>query len=333
MNKFLSVIGLMLLTGILPVSGQPVKSMGKDTSAYCISQEEVILYNLVNDFRRQNRLPVIPLSMSLSIVSRTHIDDLLSTKQQDKECGLHSWSDKGKWKPCCYNKDPMASKCMNVKPFEITGYQGLGFELVYWDEGTASANEAYGLWTQVDASRDMILNTGKWQFRAWKAMGVGIRDGYAVIWLGDKPDLPANIGICGKDTLIQIRKDAAANIKPQTRKEEAKPANKELAKVIPTKAGEKKPAQNLDIAANTKKADVTVPAGNHFFVIVASAKTEELAMQKIKELKSQGYTDAFLLPSSERFRVSLGSYSSEHDAKVKIKEMKYRFPDCWLFKN
>jgi hypothetical protein len=351
----MSILGFLLMLVSVNVTGQTGQQAGKaDSEAlFCISQEEMILFNLVNDYRRQNKLPDIPLSKSMSIVAKTHIDDLLEWKPQEQKCGFHSWSDHGNWKPCCYNKDPMGGKKMNSKPSEICGYPGLGFELVYWEEETATANEAYDLWIQVGASKDMLLNRGKWQFRTWKAMGIGIQNGFALIWLGDKLDKAADISICGIDTLIQskaqvqVSPEIAAETKKTKveQKETVKPAvsAKESKQDALTREGgttqkavqpngDKKSEISKEIQITPKPADKTVDNGNHYYIIVASFPSEDLAKQRIVELKSLGYIDVILLPSGGRYRVSIGSYPTESRTKARMKELRESFPDCWLFR-
>jgi len=204
--------------------------------------------------------------------------------------------------------------------------------LVYWEEETATANEAYDLWKQVDASKDMILNKGKWTFRVWKAMGVGIKNGYAVIWLGDKPDKTADIHICGMDTLIQSKENSIVplDIKPTPKGQ--KKDTIETVKWKKDKIEGKKVVATKEVAFDSTSVENSVPKENHFFIIVASLKTEKLAKEKINELISQGYKDAVMLPAADRFRVSLGSYRNERLTKERMKELKVTFPDCWLFR-
>lgn len=304
-----------LLTGIAVAQPVGKPSVPEQQQTFCLSQEEMILYNLVNDLRKQNKLSIIPLSKSLSIVSRVHIDDLLTSRPQDKGCSYSSWSSNGNWTACCSGKDPVGTKCMNSKPSEIAGYPGIGFELVYWEEDTATPMEAFDLWKQVDASREMLLGSGKWKSRNWKAMGVGIRNGFAVIWLGDKPDTPANISICGSDTLVQT---AAPDLKKSGNKSPVIVANKpEPAQAKPEKV----------------KEPVRTPVNNnHYFIVVASLKTKDLALERIEELKNGGYSDAMLVPSPDKFRISLGSYPTESKAKERMKTLRENFPDCWMLK-
>ena len=150
-----------------------------------MNQDETILFNMINDMRIQNKLPAIPYSSDLCKVANTHIADLIKYKPQEKGCSLHSWSGSGKWTSCCNTKEVFGIQRMKSKPREITGYKGDGFELIYWGEDKATPEEAAALWKQVDASLDMILSRAKWRGYQWKALGVGIKDGYAILWLGD----------------------------------------------------------------------------------------------------------------------------------------------------
>lgn len=278
------------------------KQMNEELKGGCMTQEEMILFNLVNDLRKQNKLEIIPLSWSLSKVSDMHIHDLQSWNPQEKGCSLHSWSETGPWKPCCNTKDPSGTRCMNDKPSELTGYSGKGYELIYWDDETATPFDAFELWKQVEASREMILNKGKWESKSWKAMGVGIENGYAVIWLGDKTDKFFNISICGADTLVQSAKPALSEPAINTR--------------------------NAMEPASGKQPSVKEP----YFIIVASFAAESQATDRKAELVSQGYQDATIIQSNGRFRVSLGSYATEAKAKARMKDLRASFPDCWLYK-
>lgn len=306
MRKTIFLLCALFFLHIVVFSQEQDKANVKED--LCISQDEMILFNLVNDLRKQNKLSVIPLSGSLCIVSRKHIENLITWKPQEEGCNLNSWTAGPSWTACCSNKDPKGTRCMNEKPSEITGYSGKGYELVYWQEESASALEAFELWKQVQASRDMILCKGKWQSKEWKAMGIGIDQGYAVLWMGDKPDKAMNIRICGVDTLLQAY--SLSNVAAETKKI---PLSKE-----PVSA--KKPAES------------ETEANNSFYIIVASLKLESQANERLLELQKSGHTDAIIIKSADRYRISMGSYPSEAKAKARMKELKNEFPDCWLFR-
>ncbi|MBK7214496.1 MAG: SPOR domain-containing protein [Bacteroidales bacterium] len=315
MNKIILAFAFMLFLTTITASAQSDVSRkeGKGEQGICLTQDEMVLYNLINDMRKQNKLAILPLSGNLCIVARTHIEDLISWKPQDQGCTLNSWSSNGKWSACCNGKDPSSTRCMNNKPSELTSYSGLGFELVYWEEESATAYEAYESWKQLDASREMLLGKGKWQSKSWKAIGVSIKDGYALIWLGDKQDVLMDIGICGSDTLVQSMKKGNVNPNVVPAAERRKPSETEA-----------KPAEISQVKQTPASSD------NPFYVIVASLKTEQLAREKIAELKLEGYKDIILVTLQGKFRISIGSYPTEAKAKSRMKELKVRFPDCWL---
>jgi hypothetical protein len=326
MHKVVIILGVLIILMSFGVNAQnssaPAANTGQEV--FCLTQDEMILYNLVNDLRKQNKLSVIPLSKSLSEVSRIHIDDLLSWKPQDQGCNLHSWSDKGKWSPCCGGKDPLSSKCMAVKPAELTTYPGSGYELIYWDEEKAVPTEAFKLWQDVNASKEMILNKGKWLSYKWKALGIGIKNGYAVIWLGDKPDIASNISICGSDTLVQLAGHEGKLVSPVLPQADIAAAKKSEKKTEKEKVQPKHDKQVEETRTNT--------ISNHLFVIVAGFKDKEQAEAKVMELIEMGYSDAIVVPSSDRFRVSIGSYSNDAQAMKRLKELRNQFADCWLLR-
>jgi len=317
-----------------------------DTKAFCISRDEIILFNMVNDLRMKNNQPVIRLSKSLCTVARVHIDDLIASQPQSNGCNLNSWSGNGNWTACCNGKDPNGLKCMNSKPREITTYSGSGFELVYWDEETATPAEAYQLWQETDLSKDMILNHAKWQAKSWKAMGVGIRNGYAVIWLGDKADEMADIELCGTDSLIQVKQsvDAVAVKTPKHRETQSrndpkhpKKPSGEPGKVKKTEDEPKTAGEEIPITSESKKATaesktVEPPSGVRYFVIIASAKSEKLAKEAVKKAKKEGVTNVTIIGNAPKFRVSAGSYTDEKSAQIRMKELKFRYEDIWLYK-
>lgn len=79
------------------------------------------------------------------------------------------------------------------KPRELTLYAGDGFEIAFYtsDETTPDkllAEMALNGWKTSRGHNDIIINRGKWRNVDWKAMGIGICRGYAVIWFGELTD-------------------------------------------------------------------------------------------------------------------------------------------------
>ena len=157
--------------------------------------EEAELVRLVNDHRRANGLAPVPLSRSLTLVAQLHVRDLAlnqpATGQDSRglPCNLHSWSSAGPWRPVCYTGDHRYKEFMWSKPREITrgAYVGNGYEISAGGSYAMTAAQALGQWQRSAEHHAVILQKGIWK-TPWRAMGVGIRQGYAVIWFGREPD-------------------------------------------------------------------------------------------------------------------------------------------------
>lgn len=150
--------------------------------------DEKKLYDLVMNYRKQNGLKTIPISKNLTKVAQIHVKDMHENKPVHGNCNLHSWSEKGEWSGCCYTSDHAKASCMWDKPRELTNYKGNGYEISYGSYGTeASAERALNSWKNSTGHNNVILNKGIWDDE-WKAIGVGIYKGYAVIWFGKMLD-------------------------------------------------------------------------------------------------------------------------------------------------
>jgi len=297
------------------------ENTGNDSVNRGVSQDETILFNMINDMRRQNKLPSFPLSADLCKVARTHIADLIKYRPQDKGCSMHSWSGNGKWTSCCNTKELFGIQCMKSKPREITGYPGEGYELIYWGEDNATPAEAAELWKQVEASSDMILSRGKWSAYQWKAIGVGMKDGYAILWLGDAED-GSTIDVDVKEIPV-VQKPApkaAATVKPAAteKKENTKPKTTETPKVTVPKHAINEPFVEVE---PTK-----------FYLIVASYKEFEAANTVLKEVRTKGYPSAFILYQEPLHRVVIDSYEKYEKASAQKNDLKEKFPGIWIFK-
>ena len=157
-----------------------------------LSNEETELYNIIMQYRYSKGLSKIPLSKSLTFVAQTHVKDLANNKPDVGDCNAHSWSNKGNWTPCCYTSDHARAKCMWDKPSELTSYKGSGYEIACGDNGCCSefimtADYALKSWKKRSGHNAVIINQGNWN-RSWKAIGIGIYKGFAVVWFGHKRD-------------------------------------------------------------------------------------------------------------------------------------------------
>ena len=171
---------------------------------FCISREEFKLFNRINEYRKVMNLPEIALSKSLCYVAKQHVNDLVYNKPDTSTCNFHSWSDKGSWKPCCYERDSKDKNCMLAKPGELTNYPGNGHEIVYWENRDVSANTVFDQWRETSVSKSVILNMKAWEKYSWKAIGVGIKNGFASAWFGEESEIPEDIHICNSTEVYKI---------------------------------------------------------------------------------------------------------------------------------
>lgn len=160
----------------------------------CLSEEEYKLYEMIMQYRKTKNLPVIPLSASLTFVAQTHCKDMMENPPQ-QPCNMHSWSNKGKWKPVCYTSDHKKADLMWSKPSELTKYKGNGYEISFWSSNAVRANEALQSWKKSSGHNTVIINSGIWKEK-WNAIGIGIVGNYAVVWFGNETDSSTEVIKC-----------------------------------------------------------------------------------------------------------------------------------------
>lgn len=162
----------------------------------CVTPEEATLARLINDYRRKNKLPPVPLSVSLVEVAKSHVYDLRANKPARRTdpsgnpCSLHSWSGDGPWNSVCYTAAPNCAEAMWEKPRELTKdtYPGHGFENAYWTSRALTPELALDAWKRSPSHNALLVQSAPWTEKPWKAMGVALFDHYAVVWFGDEPD-------------------------------------------------------------------------------------------------------------------------------------------------
>ena len=154
-----------------------------------ISQEEQKLYEKIMEYRASKGLGLIPLSGSLTIVAQAHVKDLKNNNPTNNLCNMHSWSSNGSWSSCCYTSDHKQASCMWNKPKELTSYLGSGYEIAHGSSNARiTAEDALNGWKNSSGHNAVIINQGIWTNKIWKAIGIGITDGYAVVWFGEDLD-------------------------------------------------------------------------------------------------------------------------------------------------
>lgn len=153
------------------------------------------LYTAINAYRQTLGLTAIPLSPQLTAVAQAHVQDLIANSTTDPNytgpgCVPHSWSSQGAWTGGCYKyADASSYPIMWNKPGEISGYPGMGFEILFGSNGTAvTATGALQAWQADGPHNDVIVNQGVWKDINWGAIGVWVQDGWAAVWFGVQSD-------------------------------------------------------------------------------------------------------------------------------------------------
>jgi len=194
-----NVIKLFASFLMIAISSQVALSQHKNLENFCISANELQLFEHINELRTDYDKSTLQLSASLSFVAKTHVNDLLKNHPDTSICSLSSWSDKGQWKACCYNKYVLDEDCMWDKPKELTSYPYRGYELVTYFEDDFSSDSILNIWSGSREVLDMILTQGKYASKKWACMGVGMNDDYVSLWFGQRNDPARKPSTC--DTL------------------------------------------------------------------------------------------------------------------------------------
>lgn len=83
------------------------------------------------------------------------------------------------------------------KPRELINYPASGFEIEA--RGRATAQAALSGWRSSPKHNAVLVNRGDWRRFEWEALGVGMHEGYAVVWFGREPDPAGAPPRCGAD--------------------------------------------------------------------------------------------------------------------------------------
>lgn len=153
------------------------------------SNERTQLADLINQYRIQQGLKKIPVSVSLTLVAEAHVLDL-ENNILSGNCNLHSWSNQGNWTACCYTSDHAKAQCMWDKPKEITQrhYIGNGYEIAAYSTGAITPEGALELWKGSSGHHNVIINRDIWVNSNWQAIGAAVSEHYAVVWFGTEAD-------------------------------------------------------------------------------------------------------------------------------------------------
>lgn len=190
-----------ITTLLLIIIGFPLVAQKEIPKDFCISNDEHRLFEMINLLRVDYGKTMVQLSTSLSFVADMHVYDLQNNKPDTSVCNLSSWSDKGGWTPCCYNKYVHNPDCMWDKPKELTPYKYRGYELVSYIEDAFNADSIINLWSDSKEVLDMILTRGNYGKKKWICGGVGINEHYVSLWFGQRKDYLEEPKIC-KDDIV-----------------------------------------------------------------------------------------------------------------------------------
>jgi len=183
MRSSFSVIGLLFIL-LFTFSGfAQNQCVGEQlfTQKICagdeISGEEQQLANLINQYRKENKLSEVSISKPLSVLANRHLLDL----QINVKYLTHGWSN------CPYdikNKDTW--NCVMDAPKRLNiDFNGVAFENLYRNLN-ANANPILALegWKKSPLHNSLILNLDNWSSQNWEALGVSVRGQFAAIWFG-----------------------------------------------------------------------------------------------------------------------------------------------------
>ena len=302
------VLTCIVLIGISPelLSQTKIKQVTEVPQDFCISETEMILYRMINEYRHQYDLTPIPLSRSLCFVATTHVRDLFFNHPDHGTCNVHSWSDKGPWKPFCYPGDEDKKKSVWDKPMELTRYPGKGFEIVYWENNKVITDSVISLWRSFDYFNSFLMNTGKWQGIRWNAIGIGICENYAVAWFGIQADPEGIPWVCGRKP-VSLTADSAGS-KPGTPVQQQKPVQ------------------------TTPGTGTSTPVPKTYYIIIKSQIPAKEAEAIVLELRKKGYTSVKVLAMDGKVRISLSEDPDRVKALQKLKEARQVYPDALLYK-
>lgn len=148
------------------------KCRGDETSA-----DEKELLRLVNEYRVQHNLPVVPFSNALNLVANRHLLDLRANIKSTS----HSWSN------CPYNiKDESTWNCVFNAPQRLgTAYTGRGYENVYRNiHQNASPPLAIAAWKNSPPHNALLINQTFFKNDIYDACGIAIDGNFAILWFG-----------------------------------------------------------------------------------------------------------------------------------------------------
>ena len=263
---------------------------------YCITQEELILLEKINQYRMENSLPLLELSKSLSWVAHLHVRDLfLNQPHRENGCNMHSWSGEGNWSAFCFPKEQTKRKSVWDKPKELTHYVAPAHELIFWSNQETGFEEALAEWKSIPQSASLILNTGRYAKMKWKTAGVAIFKGYVSFWAGEALDAETSVRVCHSDSIIATRVVAG---KPQV-----------------------------------QRVDPVKMSSGKYYLIFGSYASLQQASEGQQKLVNDGFPQAQILEKDGKYRTSIGEFDTMEAAKTARKSLPVKYSKAWILKD
>lgn len=170
------------------------------------NHDETELFRLINEYRKQNKLPEVRESKTLHLVANRHLIDLNFNLKKL----THSWND------CDFDFNNSKSwKCIYDAPKKFDpAFSGTGYENVYYNsKGKFSPAEALEAWKKSPLHNAAILNSDVFKDSKWIAGGVAIDGKYAALWFispvadatsSSKRAETKGLGVSFKDTVKNL---------------------------------------------------------------------------------------------------------------------------------
>lgn len=290
-NRLLKVMLLCLFVGC-------TSSLIGQEREYCLTESELWFAENINALRSEHGLTPLPYSLSLTIVAKTHVEDLSHNHPDTSFCSTASWSDKGSWTPCCYNKFIAERDCMWNKPKELTKYRYRGYELSYYQDYTIDIRELFQLWKNTPEVVDMIVCKGKYKTFNWKTMGLCIGDNYVSVWFGQVADGAGKPDYCKPDSNYSDIDTLSHNVETE--------------------------ASSADSIASIHNDKAS------FYVIIASSTNKEEALKMRATEENKCSCKLLLIEKDNKYRVAIEGCQTIEEAREKKKIYSSTYHDCWI---
>lgn len=212
MKNFIAFFVFILLFCVFQKISAQEKCAGIDvySTKNCLgddsTKDETELLRLINEYRKQNKLPEVRESKTLHLVANRHLIDINFNLKKL----THSWND------CDFDTNNAKSwNCIYDAPKKFDpAFSGTGYENVYYNsKGKFTPADALEAWKKSPLHNAAILNLDAFKDSKWIAGGVAIDGKYAALWFissdasassGAKTTDTKGLGVSFKDTVKNL---------------------------------------------------------------------------------------------------------------------------------